>query len=141
MATSALEARIDRVDRHVSARVRERRVALGLALHELAAAIGVTFQQQFKYETGVSRIAAGRLASIAAALGTSVGWFFEGINHPDDGSSSSASRRLLELVRLFESMSDGDQQLMLQISAALATRTAPRVPTASTGANADVEAT
>jgi DNA-binding XRE family transcriptional regulator len=49
------------VDRHVGARVRERRIMLGLTQQQLADLIGVTYQQAHKYERGINRISAGRL--------------------------------------------------------------------------------
>ena len=42
------------------ARVRERRIALGLTQQQLAERVGTTYQQAHKYETGLNRIAAGR---------------------------------------------------------------------------------
>src|SRR6476619_6230171 len=49
------------VDRHVGARVREWRLALGLTQQQLAELVGITDQQAHKYEKGVNRISAGRL--------------------------------------------------------------------------------
>jgi transcriptional regulator with XRE-family HTH domain len=40
--------------------------------------IGVTYQQAHKYEKGINRVAAGRLYSIAQALGVEVGYFLRG---------------------------------------------------------------
>ena len=57
------------IDRYVGARMRERRLMLGLTQQHLADLIGVTYQQAHKYEKGVNRIAAGRLSTIARALG------------------------------------------------------------------------
>jgi transcriptional regulator with XRE-family HTH domain len=62
----------------VGARIRERRIMLGLTQQQLADLIGVTYQQAHKYEKGINRIAAGRLSGIAHALGVEVGYFFEG---------------------------------------------------------------
>jgi transcriptional regulator with XRE-family HTH domain len=65
-------------DRHVGARMRERRIMLGLTQHQMAELIGVTFQQAHKYEKGINRVASGRLYHVAQALGVEVGYFFEG---------------------------------------------------------------
>src|ERR1700720_2722993 len=56
------------VDRHVGARVRERRIMLGLTQQQLADLIGVTYQQAHKYERGINRVSAGRLYEIAQVL-------------------------------------------------------------------------
>ena len=90
------------IDRHVGARLRERRCMLGLSQQEMAALIGVTYQQAHKYEKGINRIAAGRLSTIAQALGVEVSYFFE--NAEADQASvepSPQQRLLLELARSF----------------------------------------
>ena len=48
-------------DWHVCQRMRDRRAGLGLTQQQMAELIGVTSQQAHKYETGISRISAGRL--------------------------------------------------------------------------------
>lgn len=47
-------------DRDVGARMRERRVMLGLSQQQMADMIGVTYKQAHKYERGINRISAGR---------------------------------------------------------------------------------
>ena len=64
------------IDDHVGARIRERRIMLGLTQQQLAELIGVTYQQAHKYERGISRVSAGRLFHIATALGVPVEYFF-----------------------------------------------------------------
>ena len=56
------------VDRLIGARIRERRLDLGMSQEALAEAIGVTFQQVQKYENGINRVAASTLIDIADAL-------------------------------------------------------------------------
>jgi transcriptional regulator with XRE-family HTH domain len=65
------------IDRHVSLRIRERRIMLGLTTEQMAELIAVTRSQVQKYETGITRIAAGRLYWIAQALGVDVGYFYQ----------------------------------------------------------------
>jgi transcriptional regulator with XRE-family HTH domain len=59
--------------------MRERRIMLGMSQQQLAELIGVTYQQVHKYEKGLNRVPAGRLYSIAQALGVDVGYFYEGL--------------------------------------------------------------
>lgn len=66
------------IDVLVGKRVRERRQALGVSQESLAEALGVSFQQVQKYENGKNRVSASRLYEIAAALDTSISYFFEG---------------------------------------------------------------
>src|SRR5690242_5585321 len=61
------------IDRHVGARVRERRIMMGLTQQQLADLIGVTYQQAHKYERGINRVSAGRLYEIAQVLTVPVG--------------------------------------------------------------------
>ena len=93
-------------DRHIGARLRERRLSLGLTQQGLAELIGVTYQQAHKYEKGVNRIAGGRLYTIAQALGVEVGYFYDGIGaEPGAFAPTAKQRRLLELSRNFVGIS------------------------------------
>ena len=65
------------LDRHVGARLRDRRIMLGLTQTELARLIGVTCQQLHKYERGIDRITAGQLFKLAAVLNVDLGYFYE----------------------------------------------------------------
>ena len=66
------------VDTHVGARVKARRLLLGMSQEELAKAVGLTFQQIQKYERGANRISASRLTEIAKAMKTPLDYFFSG---------------------------------------------------------------
>jgi len=76
------------VDLHVGARIRLRRILLGLTQMKLAARIGISFQALQKYEKGVIRVSASRLQRLAEAMETPVSFFFEGA----DASQPSSSR-------------------------------------------------
>src|SRR5215218_2507152 len=67
----------DPVDVHVGARIRTRRLLLGINQETLANALGLTFQQVQKYEGGANRVSASRLAQMAEVLGVSVSYFFD----------------------------------------------------------------
>jgi len=69
------------VDRTISRNIRQQRLRQQLSQTQLADAIGVTFQQIQKYETGANRISAARLFSIAHALGIPITTFFDGIDN------------------------------------------------------------
>jgi transcriptional regulator with XRE-family HTH domain len=70
------------IDLRVARRIRERRLCLGMTQQQLARCIGVAFQQAHKYERGLSRISAGRLYDIAAALQAPIEYFFSGEEIP-----------------------------------------------------------
>ncbi|MFN4185399.1 MAG: helix-turn-helix domain-containing protein [Hyphomonas sp.] len=92
------------VDRQVGERMRRRRILLGLTQDQVADALGISYQQIQKYETGANRISAGRLAQIAEVLEVLPGWFF-GIPEAADAPGSS-SRAVIELVRNFSRIED-----------------------------------
>ena len=87
-------------DGHVCQRMRDRRAGLGLTLKQMAELIGVTSQQAHKYETGLSRISAGRLYRVAEALGVEISYFFEDVEPEWYAAELNAQHRLLlELTR------------------------------------------
>jgi transcriptional regulator with XRE-family HTH domain len=65
------------IDRQVAARVRMRRLMLDMSQQQLAAGLGISFQQVQKYEKGSNRIGASRLQQIAEILEVPVSSFFE----------------------------------------------------------------
>lgn len=106
------------MDRHVGARIRERRMSLGLSQQQLAANIGVTYQQANKYERGLNRISAGRLYEIAAALGVPINWFFDGpMGEPGPVPRQHMS---LELARNFAAIDEKHREAISQLARALA---------------------
>jgi transcriptional regulator with XRE-family HTH domain len=97
-------ARPQDVDRYVGARMRERRIMLGLTQHQMAELIGVTYQQAHKYEKAITRVAASRLHSIARALGIEVTYFFEGLQSEGRLVPSPERRMLVDLARNYLSI-------------------------------------
>ena len=87
--------RANTVDGHVGARVRLRRMLLGMSQEKLGECLGLTFQQVQKYEKGANRIGASRLQQIAHILQVPVSFFFDGApNAPGqthDGLSEAPS--------------------------------------------------
>src|SRR4051794_13900846 len=107
-------------DRHVGARVRERRIALGLTQQQLAELVGITYQQAHKYEKGLNRIAAGRLAALARALAVEPGHFFEGLSEGEPARPTAPQRRLLELGRSFAALPRRQQEVLCELARVLA---------------------
>lgn len=100
------------IDKRLGERVRARRLEIGMSQEKLADLLGVTFQQVQKYEKGVNRIAASRLAAISGALEMSVSEFYEGLieNSRDPTSTPRSLDRALanphavELVVLYDTI-------------------------------------
>ena len=103
-------SRAQDIDRHIGARMRERRIIFGLTQKQMAELIGVTNQQAHKYEKGINRISAGRLYTIAHALGVDVTFFFEGMGGDRDFEPTPQQRMLLELARNFISLPNRKHQ-------------------------------
>ena len=64
------------IDARIGQRIRALRVAREMTQGDLAARIGVTYQQVQKYESGSSRVMSARLLRIAMALNVPVDHFF-----------------------------------------------------------------
>jgi transcriptional regulator with XRE-family HTH domain len=116
--------RANAADHHVGARIRERRIMLGLSQQQLAQMIGVTYQQAHKYERGLNRISAGRLYEIANVLGVPVSWFFDGLASTDAPVEMTQRQRMcLELARNFAAIdNEKHQEALSQMARALASQ-------------------
>jgi transcriptional regulator with XRE-family HTH domain len=115
--------RVEGVDRHVARRMRERRLALGLTQGEVAARLGLTYQQVHKYEAGMNRITVGRLHAVAEVLGVEVGHFYEGLRTPAPAGPAHRGRPGLALARSFLAIADRrHREALLALARALAGR-------------------
>ena len=95
-------------DKHVGARLRMRRIMLGLTQAKLAGMLGLTFQQVQKYEKGANRIAASRLLQLAAILNVTIPFFFEGAPPVASNATHDAIEALSPtIVHDFLSTADG----------------------------------
>ena len=112
-------SRVQDVDRHVGARMRARRIMLGLTQQQLADLIGVTYQQAHKYEKGINRMAAGRLYKAAQVLGVEINYFFEGLQAAGPLPPTPQQRLLLELAKNFITSRPEHQQAISLLVRAL----------------------
>ena len=100
-------------DVQVGARVRQRRMQLGMSQEKLGDALGLTFQQVQKYERGTNRVGASRLWDMSRILGVPVSYFYSRAED-DEGSAGLAPggedpmtrRETTELVRAYYRISD-----------------------------------
>jgi transcriptional regulator with XRE-family HTH domain len=105
-----------RVDDHVGTRIRLRRTFLGMTQEQLAGALGISYQQIQKYETGANRVSAGRLFEISQRLGVDVAQFFEGLDPtaiPKELPHGGRNRIAIDLVRNFLEIANEDQRSAL----------------------------
>ena len=66
------------ITRHIGERIRYGRALRDVSQEKLGAALGVSFQQVQKYESGANRVAACTLVAIAQELQLDVGFFLRG---------------------------------------------------------------
>ncbi len=115
------------IDVHVGARLRTRRTLLGLSQTVVGDAIGITFQQLQKYESGDNRISASRLYYLSQISDVDTAYFFDGMEQATQNESPALlsrrkstrspkkptksedpliKRETLELVRAYYKISD-----------------------------------
>jgi transcriptional regulator with XRE-family HTH domain len=125
----------DPIDVYVGARVRARRLLIGMNQETLARELGLTFQQVQKYEGGTNRISASRLSQIADVLGVSIDYFYQGLE-PDGAMPSppeqQAQERMqrpetIELIRSYYAIPDPEaRERFLQMVKTVAQSQRPR---------------
>ncbi len=115
------------IDLHLGKRLRRRRRLLGLTQQQLAAVVGVRFQQIQKYECGANRISAARLWSLAAALDVPVGYFYEGldgVHHEGVGGRVEsgevlARKETLDLIKAYYQLGERPRRRLLDLAKSL----------------------
>lgn len=65
------------VDNRIGEKIKLRRLELKISQQKLGAALGVSFQQIQKYESGVNRVSASRLEQTAAILDLAISHFYD----------------------------------------------------------------
>jgi transcriptional regulator with XRE-family HTH domain len=103
----------DACDADVGRRIRAQRLLCHMSQTELGNRVGITFQQIQKYEKGVNRVGAGRLARIAEVLSVPVAFFFSGDQRPSEtndninsGLNFLESAGAVRLVRAYSQIED-----------------------------------
>jgi len=105
-------------NRHLGAKLRVRRLALGLTQTKVAQAINVTFQQIQKYEKGTNGISSLRIMQLGKILNVPVLYFFEDYPEYSMSVKDSAGEEDLNysfLAKLFSALSDKQKEKILQI--------------------------
>ncbi len=97
------------VDAYVGARLRMRRVMLGMSQGKLGQLLGVTFQQVQKYEKGSNRISASRLRQAAHVLEVPVEFFYEGAPAPEGTGAETSEQATQAFDVAFLATTEGFQ--------------------------------
>ena len=98
---------------HLGAKLRMRRLALGLTQTKVAQAINVTFQQIQKYEKGTNGISSMRIMQLADFLKVPVVYFFEDFQRSSETADEDLNYSFL--VKLFSSLSDQQKNKIIQV--------------------------
>ena len=114
------------VDTHVGIKIRQRRWLVGMTQQQLAAEVGIKFQQIQKYETGANRVSASRLWDIAGTLQVEVSFFFEGLKAMRaDGANAAlpadlmADKEALDLVRSYYAIPETQRRRLFDLARVL----------------------
>ena len=105
-------------NRHLGAKLRLRRLALGLTQTKVAQAINVTFQQIQKYEKGTNGISSLRIMQLASFLKVPVLYFYEGYSAYEGETVSDQGDENLNysfLAKLFSSLSELQKEKIFQV--------------------------
>lgn len=116
---------VQEVDRElairIGRRVRQARVMTGLSQSQLADALGLTFQQVQKYETGRNRISAPILCRAAQALECPVSFFLQDCGPEDEPPAAQPlGRQALEVARRFSLLPPRERSAVARLIATLA---------------------
>ena len=104
-------------NKHLGAKLRMRRLALGLTQTKVAQAINITFQQIQKYEKGTNGISSLRLMQLSNFLRVPVVYFFENfpgyeINQTD---ANGEDLNYSFLAKMFSVLPDIQKEKILQV--------------------------
>ena len=105
-------------NRHLGAKLRVRRLALGLTQTKVAQAINVTFQQIQKYEKGTNGISSLRIMQLANFLKVPVVYFYEDFSSYEGETFANEKIENLNysfLVKLFSNLSVEQKDKIFQI--------------------------
>ena len=105
-------------NRHLGAKLRMRRLSLGLTQTKVAQAINVTFQQIQKYEKGTNGISSLRIMQLANFLKVPIVFFFEDLPIYAEGSFDSDKIVDLNysfLAKLFSTLSEVQKEKIFQV--------------------------
>jgi transcriptional regulator with XRE-family HTH domain len=67
------------IDAHVGARIRQRRIEVGLSQRQLAEMIGISNGLLHKYEHGLNRVGVGLFYKISCKLEVPIVYFYDGL--------------------------------------------------------------
>jgi transcriptional regulator with XRE-family HTH domain len=105
---------VDWVNLHVCQRMKARRILRDMSQERLAKALGMSYQQLQRYESGKSRLPCSMLYRAALALDVSISYFFEAILADRAGDPEpELDKAALLAVRNIQRLPEGDMRQSL----------------------------
>ena len=116
----------DQIDIQLGRRLRRRRQILGLTQQQIAARVGIRFQQVQKYECAANKMSAERIWDLAQALEVPVTYFFDGLagqtvksEHITERSDLIGQKETIDLVTAYYKLDDKPRRHLLELAKAL----------------------
>ena len=95
---------IEQIDHRISMRLRQRRLMLGVTQGVVARALGVSFQQIQKYETGANRVSSSRLYELSLILDVPITYFYRQVR-VSKNTRSRFNSDTMQMMRRAETLS------------------------------------
>jgi transcriptional regulator with XRE-family HTH domain len=118
---------VDWVNLHVCQRVKAKRILRDMSQERLAKALGISYQQLQRYESGKSRLSCSMVYRAALVLDVPITFFFESLPASyGQNAEQEPDKAALLVARNIQRLPDGDmRQSLLNLVADLAC--APRI--------------
>jgi len=112
---------VGHTDTILGQRLKAARLKIGKSQEQLAAEIGVTYQQIQKYEKGLNRVSSHRLIQLARALKRSVDFLLSDVEiAPNEAELFMATEEGIEIIQTMMAMSKKQQRQVIKIAKVLA---------------------
>lgn len=113
------------LDAEIGARIRAKRLNLGLTQEQMADLIGVTFQQVQKYEKGMNRVSASTLHRIAQALDAPIGDFLPKLR-ASGAANPTEDTAVADVAAMISRLNPTSRRLIIDLARTLAAYEAMR---------------
>ena len=128
---TGVEAGRDNLDLHVGRRLKARRILANMSQERLAGALGISYQQLQRYESGKGKLPSSMLYRVAQALNVPIGHFFEqSTDGPGFTTEPPVDKSTLTIVRKLQEIANPNTR---QCLARLIEELGKAVPKAKSG--------
>jgi len=112
----ARDERRDSIDRHVGQRIKAKRILENMSQERLARALGISYQQLQRYESGKGRLPCSMMYRAAEALGVPVGFFFEQMPGTSDAPTGrQPDKAALSAARNLQAVEPNTRECLMRL--------------------------